>query len=168
MGKCELFGVRTTVEVVYMYLNSSLLKSYSTLCAKQGIELKNNQTHEQSIVDCIRTHIKEKLDYYIVGNDIDNAFFNNWVKFDWIIKVTTKEVILHQKKFNNFVKCNDCLNDGGISSQKIGEKLFEETNIKPVKKVRTINGETMGTITYSYRDFAKMMRFTVQEEEMKE
>lgn len=132
------------------------------------VQLKNNQPHEQSIIDCIRTHIKEKLDYHIVGNDIDNAFFNNWVKFDWILKVTTKEVILHQKKFNNFVKSNDCLNDGGISSQKIGEKLKEETGIEPVKKMRTINGKTMGTIAYSYQDFAKMMSFTVQEEEVKE
>lgn len=119
----------------------------------------------EKITDCINRYIIQKLDYHIKGNDIDTAFFSNWVKIPWIANVTTDTVIIKQKEFYDFVKSNDCLNDGGISSQRIGERLFEETNIKPENKVRKINGKSERTISYTYNDFMKIFNLIIKEEE---
>ena len=147
-------------ELVNMLL-TEIISYYPSLDLSNMINATNNPINSmQKITDCTHEYLIHKLGRFMNDDrDIPYVFINYFKAsgINWIADVNEDgETILHQKKFNDFVKSNDCLNDGGISSIKISERLYNETGIKPVKKLKRINGKRYNVLIYQTDDFLTM------------
>ena len=163
-GECIAYVFKETWEYIRMMEDSSQIADYLLNGLEDyfeqdfkfitSVKLLEQEENSSNIIDNTREYLIRVLSYDMRGTiTLETALLDNWEKIDWIEQYDINKVIINQSKFNKFIKSKECLNDRGISSQRIKQRLkMEIGEIWEEKQVRRNRKNFIGHI-YDYYEF---------------